>query len=193
MHDTLRLCAYVRAQGATLIGPNCPGVLSPGQGERRDHPGRGLRGRARRSRLALGTLTYQIGNELAQLGIGNSTIVGIGGDPVVGSTFIDMLDRFEADPETELVVLVGEIGGDEEEKAARHVAEHLTQAGLRLHRRLLGAAREDDGPRRGDHLRLIGHGPGEEGGARSGRDRGGHDADGGRPARRDARSLVADR
>ena len=66
-----------------------------------------------------GTLTYQIGYELAQLGLGNSTIVGIGGDPVVGSSFIDMLERFEADPETELVVLVGEIGGDEEEKAAR--------------------------------------------------------------------------
>ena len=68
-----------------------------------------------------GTLTYQIGYELAQLGLGNSTIVGIGGDPVVGSSFIDMLERFEADPETELVVLVGEIGGDEEEKAARYV------------------------------------------------------------------------
>ena len=73
-----------------------------------------------------GTLTYQIGHELTQLGLGNSTIVGIGGDPVVGSSFIDILERFEADDETELIVLVGEIGGDEEEKAARYVEEHVT-------------------------------------------------------------------
>ena len=71
-----------------------------------------------------GTLTYQIGHELTQLGLGNSTIVGIGGDPVVGSSFIDVLEKFDRDPETAFVVLVGEIGGDEEEKAAAWVAEH---------------------------------------------------------------------
>ncbi len=126
MHDTLRLRAYVRPAEPTLIGPNCPGVLSPGKANVGIIPAEvfapGKVGLVSRS----GTLTYQIGNELAQLGIGNSTIVGIGGDPVIGSTFIDLLDRFEQDPETELVVLVGEIGGDEEEKAARHVAENLT-------------------------------------------------------------------
>jgi succinyl-CoA synthetase alpha subunit len=74
-----------------------------------------------------GTLTYQIGNELTQLGIGQSTIVGIGGDPIVGSSFVDVLARFEADPETELVVMVGEIGGSEEEKAADFIAEHMTK------------------------------------------------------------------
>ena len=74
-----------------------------------------------------GTLTYQIGNELAERGLGNSTIVGIGGDPVVGSSFIDVLEKFEADPETKTVVLVGEIGGDEEEKAAQWVAEHMSK------------------------------------------------------------------
>ena len=118
MHDTLRLVATPARAGATLIGPNCPGVLSPGRrtsGSSRPRCSRaGPVGLVSRS----GTLTYQIGNELAQLGIGNSTIVGIGGDPVVGSIFVDILERFEADPETELVVLVGEIGGDEEEKAA---------------------------------------------------------------------------
>jgi succinyl-CoA synthetase alpha subunit len=72
-----------------------------------------------------GTLTYQIGHELTQLGLGNSTIVGIGGDPVVGSSFIDVLEKFNADPETEYVVLVGEIGGDEEEKAARWISEQM--------------------------------------------------------------------
>jgi len=74
-----------------------------------------------------GTLTYQIGHELTQLGLGNSTIVGIGGDPIVGSSFIDVLEKFQADPETELVVLVGEIGGDEEEKAAQYISEHMTK------------------------------------------------------------------
>ncbi len=126
VHDTLRLCAYVRARGTTLIGPNCPGALSPGKANVGIIPAEvfaaGVVGLVSRS----GTLTYQIGNELAERGIGNSTIVGIGGDPVIGSTFIDMLDRFEADSETELVVLVGEIGGDEEEKAARHIAENLS-------------------------------------------------------------------
>ena len=122
VHDTLRLRAYVRARGVTMIGPNCPGVLSPGKSNVGIIPAEvfaaGTVGLVSRS----GTLTYQIGNELAQLGIGNSTIVGIGGDPVIGTTFIDILDRFEADPETELIVLVGEIGGDEEEKAAAHIA-----------------------------------------------------------------------
>jgi succinyl-CoA synthetase alpha subunit len=111
----------------TLIGPNCPGVLSPGKANAGIIPAEIFRpgsvGLVSRS----GTLTYQIGYELVQLGLGNSTIVGIGGDPIVGSSFIDVLERFEADPETEIVVLVGEIGGDEEEKAARYVAEQMTK------------------------------------------------------------------
>ena len=74
-----------------------------------------------------GTLTYQIGHELAQLGLGNSTIVGIGGDPVVGSSFIDVLEKFEADAETEYVVLVGEIGGNEEEKAAAYIQAEMSK------------------------------------------------------------------
>jgi succinyl-CoA synthetase alpha subunit len=74
-----------------------------------------------------GTLTYQIGHELTQLGLGNSTIVGIGGDPVVGSSFIDVLEKFEADPETEIIVLVGEIGGDEEERAARFIEAGMSK------------------------------------------------------------------
>jgi succinyl-CoA synthetase alpha subunit len=125
VHDTLKLRAYVRARGVAMIGPNCPGALSPGKANVGIIPAEvfaeGPIGLVSRS----GTLTYQIGNELAQLGLGNSTIVGIGGDPVIGSTFVDILDRFEADPETELIVLVGEIGGDEEEKAARHISETM--------------------------------------------------------------------
>jgi succinyl-CoA synthetase alpha subunit len=126
-HDALKLRPYVRAKGARMIGPNCPGVLSPGKANVGIIPAEvfahGRVGLVSRS----GTLTYQIGYELAQLGLGNSSIVGIGGDPVPGSTFIDVLDLFEADDETELIVLVGEIGGDEEEKAARHVAERVSK------------------------------------------------------------------
>jgi succinyl-CoA synthetase alpha subunit len=126
-HEMLRVYAYIQGKGVTMIGPNCPGVLSPGKANVGIIPAeifaQGVIGLVSRS----GTLTYQIGHELTQLGLGNSTIVGIGGDPVVGSSFIDVLQRFEADPETELIVLVGEIGGDEEEKAARFVEDHVTK------------------------------------------------------------------
>ena len=126
-HEMLRVYNYIRPKGVTLIGPNCPGVLSPGKANVGIIPAEvfaeGRVGLVSRS----GTLTYQIGYELAQSGLGNSTIVGIGGDPVVGSSFIDVLEKFEADAETEIVVLVGEIGGDEEEKAARYISESMSK------------------------------------------------------------------
>ena len=125
--DMLRVYTYIRPLGITLVGPNCPGVLSPGKANVGIIPAEifseGNVGLVSRS----GTLTYQIGHELTQLGLGNSTIVGIGGDPVVGSSFIDILEKFEADPETEYVVLVGEIGGNEEEKAALFIEERMTK------------------------------------------------------------------
>jgi succinyl-CoA synthetase alpha subunit len=124
-HDMLQLYPYVRARGVTLLGPNCPGALSPGLANVGIIPAQvfnaGRIGLVSRS----GTLTYQIGKELADAGLGNSTIVGIGGDPIVGLGFIDVLERFEADPGTDLVVMVGEIGGDEEEKAAAYIGEHM--------------------------------------------------------------------
>jgi succinyl-CoA synthetase alpha subunit len=126
-HDMLRVYNWIRPRGVLMLGPNCPGALSPGKAnvgiipaEIFSEGGVGLVSRS-------GTLTYQIGHELSQLGIGQSTIVGIGGDPVVGSSFIDILGRFEADPETELVVMVGEIGGAEEEKAAAFIAERMSK------------------------------------------------------------------
>ena len=126
-HDMLRIHSYIRSRGVTMIGPNCPGVLSPGKANVGIIPAEIFRagniGLVSRS----GTLTYQIGHELTQLGLGNSTIVGIGGDPVVGSSFIDVLRRFEADSETEYVVMVGEIGGDEEEKAAAFIEAEMTK------------------------------------------------------------------
>jgi succinyl-CoA synthetase alpha subunit len=124
-HEMLRIHAYVHARGVTMIGPNCPGALSPGKANVGIIPAEIFRegsiGLVSRS----GTLTYQIGHELTQMGLGNSTIVGIGGDPIVGSSFVEILGRFEADPETEYVVMVGEIGGDEEEKAAAFIESEM--------------------------------------------------------------------
>ena len=126
-HEMLRVYNHIRPKGITLIGPNCPGVLSPGKANVGIIPAEifslGNVGLVSRS----GTLTYQIGHELTQLGLGNSSIVGIGGDPVVGSSFIDVISRFNNDPETEIIVMVGEIGGDEEEKAARFVKANVTK------------------------------------------------------------------
>jgi succinyl-CoA synthetase alpha subunit len=126
-HEMLRIYSYVRPRGVTMIGPNCPGALSPDKANVGIIPAEIFRagniGLVSRS----GTLTYQIGHELTQLGLGNSTIVGIGGDPVVGSSFVDILEKFEADPETEYVVMVGEIGGDEEEKAAAFIEARMTK------------------------------------------------------------------
>jgi succinyl-CoA synthetase alpha subunit len=127
-HDELRVYNHLRARDATrLVGPNCPGILSPGKANVGIIPAaffsEGNVGVVSRS----GTLTYQIGNELAQRGFGNSSIVGIGGDPVPGSSFIDVIALFEADPETELIVMAGEIGGAAEEEAADYIAEHVSK------------------------------------------------------------------
>ena len=123
--DMMRIYTHLKRGSQTLIGPNCPGVISPGKATvgimptQVFSPGRvGLVSRS-------GTLTYQISKELALHGIGQSSVVGIGGDPVVGSSFIDILGHFNADPETDLVVMVGEIGGDEEEKAAEFIAANM--------------------------------------------------------------------
>ncbi|MFN2467972.1 MAG: succinate--CoA ligase subunit alpha, partial [Gaiellaceae bacterium] len=127
-HDMLRVYTHLRRSGTTrLVGPNCPGVLSPGKANVGIIPAaffsEGNVGVVSRS----GTLTYQIGNELAQSGFGNSTIVGIGGDPIVGSSFIDVLSLFQEDDQTELIVMCGEIGGDEEERTADFIAENVTK------------------------------------------------------------------
>jgi succinyl-CoA synthetase alpha subunit len=125
--DMMGVYWRAREAGVRLIGPNCPGVLSPGKANVGIIPAQffdqGAIGVVSKS----GTLTYQIGNELKQAGLGNSSIVGIGGDPIIGSDFIDILTLFEADEETELIVLVGEIGGDAEERAAEFIAESVSK------------------------------------------------------------------
>jgi succinyl-CoA synthetase alpha subunit len=127
VYDMLDVYWKAKDAGVRLIGPNCPGVLSPGKSNVGIIPAQffdpGGIGVVSKS----GTLTYQIGNELKQAGAGNSSIVGIGGDPIVGSDFIDVLTLFENDPETELIVMVGEIGGDAEERAADFIAEQVSK------------------------------------------------------------------
>jgi succinyl-CoA synthetase alpha subunit len=127
VHDTTAFWAYIQSKGGAtrLIGPNCPGVISPGKSNLGiipadiTKPGRiGLVSKS-------GTLTYQMMYELREIGF--STAVGIGGDPVIGTTHIDCLDAFEADPDTDAIVMIGEIGGDAEERAAAHIAAHVTK------------------------------------------------------------------
>ncbi|WP_328906882.1 succinate--CoA ligase subunit alpha [Streptomyces sp. NBC_00234] len=126
VHDAVAFHAHARRSGTRVIGPNCPGVISPGQSNAgiipadiATRPGRiGLVSKS-------GTLTYQLMHELRETGF--SSAVGIGGDPVIGTTHIDCLTAFENDPDTELIVLIGEIGGDAEERAAAHIAAHITK------------------------------------------------------------------
>ncbi|MDP4887282.1 MAG: succinate--CoA ligase subunit alpha [Candidatus Nanopelagicales bacterium] len=126
VHDTAAFFQYAENSGSTrIIGPNCPGIISPGLSNAgiipADITGRGRIGLVSKS----GTLTYQMMYELRDIGF--STCVGIGGDPIIGTTHIDCLDAFEADPETDAIVMIGEIGGDAEERAAAHIAAHITK------------------------------------------------------------------
>ena len=123
--DMARVYPYVRARGTVLIGPNCPGLISPGKANMGIIPGEitgpGPIGLVSRS----GTLTYQVRYEMFTRGVGQSTCIGIGGDPIVGSNFIDIVGRFAEDDQTEAIVLIGEIGGNEEERAASFIKENV--------------------------------------------------------------------
>ena len=127
VQDMMRVRNYIDQNGVRLVGPNCPGLLTPGQAKVGIIPGNiaipGNVGVVSRS----GTLTYEVMYALMLAGMGVSTCVGIGGDPINGTNFIDCLEMFEADPFTEKVVLIGEIGGSDEEKAAEFIADHLTK------------------------------------------------------------------
>jgi succinyl-CoA synthetase alpha subunit len=127
VRDMAEVHSYVKGTSTTLVGPNCPGVISPGVANVGIIPGEvcspGRVGFVSRS----GTLVYQIVHELTSNGIGQSTCIGMGGDPVHGIGFIEALTLFEADPETDLIIMTGEIGGDDEERAAAYVAEHVTK------------------------------------------------------------------
>jgi succinyl-CoA synthetase alpha subunit len=126
-NDMVSTYAFVREQGARLIGPNCPGLLTPGQAKVGIIPGNiatpGPVGVVSKS----GTLTYEAVDALTRLGVGQSTIVGIGGDPIIGTSFIDVLELFQADVATQAIVLIGEIGGTAEQDAARYIAANVTK------------------------------------------------------------------
>lgn len=126
-NDMVSTYAYVAERGVRLIGPNCPGLLTPGQAKVGIIPGNiaipGPVGVVSKS----GTLTYEAVDALTRLGIGQSSIVGIGGDPIIGTSFIDVLEMFQADDETKAIVLIGEIGGDAEIQAAKYIKEHVTK------------------------------------------------------------------
>ncbi len=125
--DMVQICAYLDAKNVRLVGPNCPGLITPNEAKVGIIPGSivmpGPIGVVSRS----GTLTYEVVYALTSRGIGQTTCVGIGGDPVNGTSFIDVLQMFEADPETEQVIMIGEIGGTDEEKAAAYIAQHMTK------------------------------------------------------------------
>jgi succinyl-CoA synthetase alpha subunit len=127
VQDMMRVCSYLDQKGVRLVGPNCPGMITPGESKVGIIPGNisipGKVGLVSRS----GTLTYEVLYALKQVGIGVSTCVGIGGDPINGTSFIDCLNMFEEDAQTEKIVMIGEIGGTDEEKAAEFIADHMSK------------------------------------------------------------------
>jgi hypothetical protein len=150
--DMVKVKEFLRDKNTRLIGPNCPGIISPGKCKIGIMPGHihkeGRIGVVSRS----GTLTYEAVGQLTALGLGQSTAIGIGGDPIIGTNHTDALRLFQADDETDAIVMIGEIGGTAEEDAAAYAKDNVTKTDCRLYRRTNRAARTPNGTRRRDYF-----------------------------------------
>ncbi len=155
--DMMKVMTFLHGRTTRLIGPNCPGVISPGKAKAGIIPGH----ICREGRIGIvsksGTLTYEAIHQLTRLGYGQTTCIGIGGDPIIGTSFIDALTLFDGDPETDAVIMIGEIGGNAEQDAAAWIRLPLQEARGGVHRRSDGASRTPHGSRGCDHCRRAGH------------------------------------
>ena len=163
--DMLRVVRFLDGRPTRLVGPNCPGVISAGKAKAGIIPGH----ICREGRVGIvsksGTLTYEAIHQLTRLELGQTTCIGIGGDPLIGTSFVDALQLFAGDPATEAVVLIGEIGGTAEEEAAAYIKRGFDETGRWLHRRPNGAPRSANGSRRGHYFWRQGNRRREDAGA----------------------------